>query len=315
MRTITSAPQARALLASTAFLLLAMTVLSPSFRTPASIEVMAMGFVLEAIVALAMTFVIVSGGIDLSVGAVLPFSGICAALLLKAGYGALAAVGLSLGAAAGVGLVNAWLIGLLRVHPFMPTLATMLVLKGVNLAITAGAPISGLPASFTWIGQGRLGPAPVPLVLWAALACALGYLLRHHRLGQQVYFVGANPHAATASGVAVHRVRAGVYVLSAVCAGLAGLVATAQYGSVSVGYGQNVELRVITAVVIGGARLSGGRGAIGDTVTGVAFLAALAHAFAASGVSTYWQDVVSGAMVLVAVLAGRAIGRPSGAAA
>jgi ribose transport system permease protein len=280
----------------------AITARHPDFLSAGNLETLAMNFVLEAFMALGMTLVVISGGIDLSVGAVLPFSAILVAMLLRDGVAVPTAVAIVLGVSAAIGAANAALSLALRAHPFVVTLATMLSLKGLNLVLTQGGPIVGMPEGFFWLGQGDVLGAPVPLALFALLALAIGLGLARHRLGQHVYLVGGNRRAAQTSGVAVGPVLVGIYVISSVLAGLAGIVAASQYGSASAGFGQNSELRVITAVVIGGGSLSGGRGSIAGTLLGVLFLAVLYSAFATTGISTYWQDVVTGALVLAAVL-------------
>lgn len=290
------------LAATVAAIFAVVAVLHPQFADLANVEVLAMSFVLEAFMALGMTAVIISGGIDLSVGAVLPFAAIVTGLQLRAGVPVPIAIGVSLAASAGVGALNATLTRAFRVHPFIATLATMLSLKGVSLVITRGAPVAGFPKSFAFLGHGRIMGLPFSLVLFAVLAFAIGSVLAYHRYGQQVYLVGGNVRAARLSGVKVERVLMAVYMLSSALAGLAGVVAASQYVSASTGFGQNSELRVITAVAVGGASLNGGTGSIGGTVLGVLFLAIVYNAFAMSGVSTYWQDVVSGVMVLAAVL-------------
>jgi ribose transport system permease protein len=283
----------------------------PQFATPANIEVLAMNFILEAFMALGMTAVIISGGIDLSVSAVLPFAAILAGLLLRAGAPVPVAITAALAASALVGLLNATIRNAFRVHPFIATLATMLSLKGVNLVITRGAPVAGFPESFAFLGRGRVLGLPFALVLFVVLALAIGRFLGHHRYGQQVYLIGGNVRAARLSGINVERVLVVFYVLCSTLAGLAGVIAASQYVSASTGFGQNSELRVITAVAVGGASLNGGTGSIGGSVLGVLFLAIVYNAFAMSGVSTYWQDVVSGVMVLAAVLLAQVAARES----
>lgn len=274
------------------------------FLTRANMEVLAMGFVLEAIMALGMTLVIISGGIDLSVGAVLAFTAILAGFLLNAGIGIPASIAISLVVAGMIGFLNAMMANLLRVHPFIATLAMMLTLRGVNQVMTKGATVSGFPGAFCFLGQGELLGIPVPLVVFAALAIFFGYCLKNHRFFQQVYFIGGNTRAARVSGIKVDRFLAFVYVTSAVLAGVAGVIAAAQYGSANNTFGQLAELKVITAVVIGGASLSGGLGTVFGTFLGVSFLAIVHNAFVMTGVSTYWQDVVNGAMLLIAVFLG-----------
>ena len=166
-----------------------------------------------------------------------------------------------------------------------------------------------MPPGFAWIGQGRLLGAPLPLVLFAAMAATLALLLRSHRFWQQAYLIGGNPRAARTSGVRVSFMLAVVYVVSALCAATAGVIAAATHGSASSGFGQNAELRVITAVVIGGASLQGGSGSIGGTLLGLSFLALLYNAFSMTGVSTYWQDVATGTLVLASALATEVVTR------
>lgn len=274
----------------------------PQFGTTANLEVLTMTFILEAFMALGMTAVIISGGIDLSVSAVLPFAAIVTGLLLRADVPVFLAVSAALAASAGVGMINATSSRVFGVHPFIATLATMLSLKGVNLVVTRGAPIAGFPESFAFFGHGRLLGLPFALVLFGIFATAFGWMLSNNRHAQQVYLIGGNARAARLAGVKVERVLLAVYTLSSLLAGLAGVIAASQYVSASTGFGQNSELRVITAVAIGGASLNGGTGSIGGTVLGVLFLAVVYNAFTMSGVSTYWQDVVSGVMVLAAVL-------------
>ncbi|MGE5357996.1 MAG: ABC transporter permease [Bacteroidales bacterium] len=294
---------------SIALLVLAMALVYPEFADPANAEVLVMNFILEGFMALGMTAVIVTGGIDLSVSAVVPFTAIITGLLLRAGSSIPVAIAAGLAAAAAVGAVNAGMRTAFRIHPFIATLATMLSLKGLNLVITRGAPLAGFPDAFAFFGRGRVLGVPFAIVLFAVLAVLASVFLGRHRWGQQLYLIGGNVRAARLSGVNVERVLLLVYVLSSTLAGVAGVIAASRYISASTGFGQNSELRVITAVAIGGASLNGGTGSIGGSILGVLFLALVYHAFAMTGVSTYWQDVVSGVMVLGAVLLAQLAGK------
>jgi len=279
----------------------------PRFLNPLNLEIMTVNFVPEAIIALGMTIVIITGGIDLSVAGVYPFAAIVVSKLLVAGVPIPLAIVLTILIAAGVGAINAFMTNTFKVHPFIATLATLLTLRGVNLVITDGATVSGLPAAFKAIGKARLiiGDAvvniPLPLLVAAALAIIVGYLLANNRFFQQAYFIGGNKRSARMSGIKVERYLYFVFMFSAALAGVAGILAAAQLGAASNSYGQNMELRVITAVVIGGASLSGGVGTVLGTTLGVLFLAIVYNAFAMTGISTYWQDVVIGVMLLIAV--------------
>ena len=286
-----------------------MQVRFPRYLSGPNVEVMLVNFVPEAIMALGMTIIMITGGIDISVGAVLQFSAIVAAMLMRAGVPMPIAIVLTLLASAAVGLINGGLTNLFKVHPFIVTLATLLTLRGVDLVITGGTSISDLPESFTFLGQGEVLGLRVSLILFVVLAVVVGYALRNNRYLQQAYFIGGNRRAARMSGVRVERFLLFAFMLNAMLAGIAGLVVCSQYGAASVSYGQNAELRVIAATAIGGASFSGGAGTIGGTVLGVVFLAMVYNAFNMSGINTYWQDVAIGVMLLIAVFLGEVLKR------
>lgn len=301
--------QTCALAVGIALLAVVLAVAYPPFASRANVEVLAMGFLFEAFLALGMTAVVITGGIDLSVGAVLPLSAIVTASLLRIDMPIPAAIAVAVALAGCIGATNAGLSTLLRVHPFIVTLATMLSIKGLNLVVTKGAPIAGLPREFASLANGYVLGIPAPLLLFGAVAGVLALLLQRHRFWRQVYLIGGNPRAAAAVGVRVPAVLVAVYSLSAGLAGVAGVLAASMYGTANAGFGQNIELRVLAAVVIGGASLHGGTGSVGGTLLGVLFLAVLYNAFAMTGVSTYWQDVVTGTMVLGSVLGTELVSR------
>ena len=275
------------------------------FLSPFNIEVTLMSFLPEAIMSLGMTVVIITGGIDLSISAVLPLAAIAAGMCMNRGVPWGAAVAVALAAAIVVGLVNAKLINVLRVHPFIVTMAMMLTLKGFNLAITDGRTLAGFPDAFQEMGQGYLWDAiPIPMAMFAVLAAAAALFLGHNRFVRQVYFIGGNERAARLSGIRVERMRYFVYALSSFLAGMAGVIVAAQYGSANNSFGQNAEMKVITSVAVGGASLNGGSGTIASTLLGVLFLAVVNGSFVMTGISTYWQDIVNGGMLLAAVLVG-----------
>lgn len=276
------------------------------FLSMANIEVMIVNFLPEAIIALGMTLVIITGGIDLSVAGIYPFAAILVGQLLLRDFSIPVAIALTLAASAGIGAINAFMFTAFKVHPFIATLATLLTLRGVNIVITDGATISGFPERFSVIGQerlviGSLVSVPYSVVIWLAIALLIGYALANHRFWRFSYFIGGNRRSARMSGIKVDQYLYFVYMLSAALAGLAGIIIASQFGAASNSYGQNLELRVITAVVIGGASLFGGVGSIPGSMLGVLFLAIVYNAFSMSGISTYWQDVVIGVMLLIAV--------------
>lgn len=276
--------------------------------TAANFEVMAMNIVFEGIMALGMTFVILMGGIDLSVASVFAFAEIIVAkLLVEAGMPLVPAILITLIACAMIGALNGYLIVLFRVHPLIITMGTLLTLRGVNLAITNGQAISGFSDAFLFLGQGKILGINFPVVFFIVAALILGVLLMHHRFFRQLYFIGGGERAAALSGVNVVRVKIIIYTLSATLAGCAGIMAAAKYGAAHWGHGNLAELKAIAAVAIGGANINGGSGTIGGTVLGVIFLAVIHNAFVTSAVNPFWYDVVNGLMLLVAVLLSRTI--------
>ena len=280
-----------------------MSFFVPYFFSAANIEVLFMGFIFEAIMALGMTLVIISGGIDLSVSAVLPFSAIVIAYFFKARLPIYAAIALTFAIAACIGLFNAWMSNTLKVHPFIATLATMLTVRGLALAISNGANVtSDFPKGFSFLGQGRFLGIPFPIFLFIVLAVVIGLLLKHHRFFQQVYFIGDNPKAAKVSGIKVEGFIYFIFALSAILACTAGILTASRFDNASNSYGVNSELRVITAVVIGGTSIvKGGTGTIFGTVLGIIFMSIVYNAFVMAGINPYYETIVIGTILLAAV--------------
>ncbi len=280
-----------------------MSLFVSSFFSAVNFEVLVMGFIFEAIMALGMTMVIIAGGIDLSVGSVLGFSAILIAYFFKAHFSIALALACTFGVAVLIGVFNAWMTNTLRVHPFISTLAMMLTVRGLGLAISNGENVaSDFPAPFLFLGQGRVLGVPFPIVVFVALAVILGVLLKHHRFFQQVYFIGDNPRAAKLSGIRVERFLYFVFVLCSVTACTSGVLTAATYDNASNSYGINAELRVITAVVLGGTNIvKGGTGTIFGTVLGVLFMSIVYNAFVMANVNPYWETIVIGSVLLAAV--------------
>ena len=294
--------QCGGLLALTLVIAGAMQAVYGSYLTLANGEVMAMNFVFEAIVAVGMTLVIISGGIDLSVSSVFAFAEILVALLMvKFQLGIVSAIALTLLACVAIGALNGALIVLLQVHPLIITLGTMLALRGVNLSITGGKAVSGFSDGFLFLGQGKILGLNIPIMFLLFLTVVFGYLLDHQRFFRQLYFIGGNEQAASASGIAVPRVKIVVYCLSSLIVGCAGVLGAAKYGAAHWSHGNLIELKAIAAVAIGGANINGGTGTIWGTLLGSLFLAVIHNAFVVSAVNTFWYDVVNGAMLLLAV--------------
>ncbi len=281
---------------------LAMSLLSEVFLTPENLLATLLGLSFEAIVAAGMTLLLVSGGFDLSVGSTVAMSGAVAALALKAGLPVPVSILMGLLAGATVGLANGLLIALTRVNAFIVTLGMMGIVRGILMVATEGRNISGLPPAFNAIGQSKLLGVQFPI--WAALAGVLvgDLLLRKFRFFRQSYYIGGNERAALLSGIAVKRVKVVNYALTGLLAGLAGVLMTARLGAATVTAATGLELKVISAAIIGGASLQGGEGTVLGAFLGAVLMALITGALTLLGVSIYWNTLVMGSTLLLAVM-------------
>ena len=263
------------------------------------------------LLAIGMTQVILTGGIDLSSGSVVALSAMVAASLAQAPSARavfpsltdlpfLIPVAAGLGTGALAGLVNGSLIAYTGIPPFIATLGMMVSARGLARTYTRGQPISMLTDSYTRIGEGAL-----PVVLFLLTAVIFHVVLRHTRYGKYTYAIGANAHAARVSGIRVNRHLRLVYTVAGLLAGLGGVVTSARAASGQAGMGMSYELDAITAAVIGGTSLSGGVGRIAGTVIGTVILGIMTSGFTFIGLESYIQDIVKGAVIVLAVVADR----------
>jgi erythritol transport system permease protein len=295
-------------------------VLSPEFLTAGNLSILVKHVAINAILAMGMTFVILSGGIDLSVGSIAGLCGMVAGYLLNRGVTIHAAgvtiyfhawfvVAIALAAGMGLGVVNGALVARLRVAPFIATLGMLYVARGLAMLMSGGATFPNLGGQaalgntgFPWLGAGRMLGVPLPIWLMLGLAAAGAFMAARTPFGRQVYAVGGNERAALLAGVRVPQVKVGVYVLSGFCAALAGLIIAAQLGASHPATGETFELNAIAAVVLGGTSLMGGRGTIGGTLVGAFVIGILADGLVLLGVSEFWQMVIKGLVIVVAVI-------------
>jgi ribose/xylose/arabinose/galactoside ABC-type transport system permease subunit len=255
------------------------------------------------LVALGMTFVILTGGIDLSVGALLAVGGVVAARL--APYGSLVAIGGGVGVATLLGVVNGLLITKARIQPFIVTLAMLIAARGAALAATGeqSVSISRAAAGLVWLGRGQIGPVPVPVALLIVAYIVGWVVLRYTRFGRYVYAIGDSEEAARLMGLPVDRIVVATYALSGALAGLAGVVLAARLGAGQPVAGTGWELDAIAAVVVGGTLLTGGQGGAGSTLIGVLLLGVIFNLFNLEGtISPWWQWVLRGAFLLGVVV-------------
>ncbi|MEA3534570.1 ABC transporter permease [Rhizobium sp. CC-YZS058] len=293
--------------------------LSPYYFTVNNFLIMASHVAIFGLLAIGMLLVILNGGIDLSVGSTLGLAGVVAGWLMQGVH--LDALGVILyppvwvvvvltcllGAV--VGAVNGVLIAFLRVPAFVATLGVLYVARGIALLMTNGLTFNNLGGrpelgntGFDWLGFNRLGGVPIGVIVLAVLAILCGVMLSRSAFGRWLYASGGNERAADLSGVPVKFVKVTVYVLSGICAAIAGLVLSSQLTSAGPTAGTTYELTAIAAVVIGGAALTGGRGTIRGTMLGAFVIGFLSDGLVIIGVSAYWQTVFTGAVIVLAVL-------------
>lgn len=295
-----------------AIMVLALALLSDKFLTVDNGWNILRQISVNLCLSIGMTLVILSGGIDLSVGAILGLAGAIAAGLLKNGWvlgafgvrleftvtGAILA-GLAVGAAAG--WFNGFAITRFQIPPFVATLGMLSVARGLTLLWTGGFPITSLGSDFGFIGTGVLLGMPMPVWIMLVLTAGFVVITRRTRFGRHIYAVGGNERAARLTGLNVRRVKLAVYTLAGALAGVAGLIVTARLDSAQPNAGLGYELDSIAAVVIGGTSLSGGRGSILGMVLGCLIIGVLNNGLFLLNVSPFWQQVVKGVVILLAV--------------
>jgi ribose transport system permease protein len=254
-----------------------------------------------------MTIALISGGFDLSVGAILGLSGILTASFFDVGINIWVSAVFALIICMGFGAVNGLLIGKARINPLIVTLAMMTIVRGICYLITQGAPIKfyDAPPSFFQLGQGQFLGIPIFLIFCFALVIIFHILMVKSSPMRKIFYTGSNEKAAKVSGINTQWVKFAVYVISAALAGIAGLLSVSRF-SVAIPYaGDGIEMKVIAAAVIGGANLSGGIGTVVGSLLGVILLSLITNALILLNVSVYWQSFISGLILLVAVLIDR----------
>lgn len=308
----------RALLVLVALLIL-FGALSPAFLTSNNLTILLKHVAISAILALGMTFVVLTGGIDLSVGSVVGLSGMVAGFLITQG---IALPGMSAAyfpsvptviliavlAGALVGAINAILIAQLQVTPFIATLGTLYVARGTALLISHGRTFPNLGGSeqlhntgFPAFGGGVIWGIPSPIVIMILLAILCAFLAQRTPFGRHVYAIGGNERAAAISGIRVSLVKTGTYIISGVCAAIVGLIIASQLEASHPATGDTFELTAIAAVVLGGTSLRGGRGSILDSLAGAFVIGVLADGMVLLGISEFWQIVIKGLVIVFAV--------------
>ncbi|WP_435103284.1 ABC transporter permease [Arhodomonas sp. AD133] len=283
----------------------AMAVINDNFLTSSNLVNLARQASIIAVIAAGMSLAILTGGIDLSVGPVMAFSGTVMAGLMAAGVSPALAIPSGLLVGAAFGAANGIFVAFAGMPPIIVTLATMGIARGLALIYTGGYPISGLPPEFAFFGRGSLAGIEMPILIMAAVYAAGYVLLGHTATGRYLYAIGGNEEATRLSGIQVPRYKLLVYTLSGMTAAIAGLILTSRLMSGQPNAGVGFELDAIAAVVLGGAAITGGRGMILGTLIGAMLLGILNNGLNLMGVSPYLQNVIKGCIILLAIYISR----------
>lgn len=278
-----------------------LSVTTDNFLTQKNIFSVMRAFSYIAIIAIGECFVIISAGVDLSVGSIFGFVGLCTAFMIQnLGFDPAAAIAVGILIGTAVGSLNGILITALNIPPFIATLGMLSVARGLAYALTTGYPIR-TPGEFNAIGQGYLWIIPLPVVYLIAIVVFFTFILENTVFGRRVFAIGGNEEAALISGVNVKRIKMFVYALSGMLAGLSGIITTARLGVAQSTSGMGYELDVIAAVIIGGASLNGGKGTVIGAMLGAAIMGVLRNGLILLNVSPYWQQTVIGIVILTAI--------------
>lgn len=277
-----------------------MTAVSDAFLTPRNLLNILNQSTPLALIAAALTLVIIGGGFDLSTGAIFGVAAVAAAWLA---VNVDPTVGLIAGPVAGLGLgiVNGLIITGFRVHSFLATLATSLVFRGIAILISGGFLIPVRMPEFEWIGRGRIGMVNIAVVILVIFVAGMMILLNRTTFGRRVYAIGGNEEAAVLSGVRINAVKIGTFALTGFAAGLAGVIATSRISMGQPQAGEGMELEAIAAVILGGTSIYGGQGAVWRSVAGVLLLALIGNAFNILNVNPFFKDLTTGLIIVMAV--------------
>lgn len=287
---------------------IAMSVLTNTFATPNNLFNVTRNFAFVAIVAIGMTAVIITGGIDLSVGSTVLISAMTTTVIMHAGYPIILAFPAAIAASLMVGAINGTLIAVAGMPSFVVTLGMMSIARSVGMVMSNNALIYEFgpdqPILFA-LGGGAVNlfglPIPNPVIVMIVLGVVTAFLLRWTRWGRYLYAIGGNERAAILTGVPVKTVKVSVYMFVSFCAGIAGFLMTGWLGSVTTGLGTGMELTVIAATVIGGANLAGGTGTALGAIVGAALIEIIRNSLTLLGISTFWQGTFVGAFIILAV--------------
>jgi ribose transport system permease protein len=281
----------------------ALWIASPNFLTATNLSSVVRQTAVINIMALGMTIIIITGGIDLSVGSILGLAGLLGTMAMEAGTSILVGVGIGLLTGLVCGFLNGFMITQLKIAPFIVTLGTLGIYRGAALIISNGLPVHNVPRAFSFLGEGTL--LGIPFVLWLLVICGVivHIILEHTRLGRYAFAIGSSPAAAVYAGIPVTFHTTSVYAIGGLLTGLGGMIEASRLMTGQPTAGTGYELQAIAAVVIGGGSLRGGEGSVVGTLVGAFIMGLLSNGSDLLGISNYVQQVVIGAVIILAVAA------------
>ncbi len=287
-------------------LIVFISIMSPAFLTVTNLRTTAIGFSCNAIIAIAMTLALVSGGFDLSVGSVLGLSAVCVVVLTNNGISVWLACLVGILAGVFCGTVNGLLIGYMDLNAFITTLGMQQMARGIVYVLTNGGSIGLQDApgvkAFRVVGSGSIGNVSVLVIVCLVLVIIGDILVRRSGVARNVFFVGSNEKTSMLSGINTRLVKTLVYVLTGALAGLAGVLTASRFGTATSSTGSGVEMTVISAAVIGGVSLSGGKGTVAGAVLGVIMMSVISNILVILNVSVHWQNFITGAILILAII-------------
>jgi len=283
-------------------LCIVISFITPRFLSVPNIKNILTQVSVNAVIAVGMSFVILTGGIDLSVGSILAISGAVAASIVKSTGNLFLAIIVALAIGSIVGLINGILVSKGRIQAFIVTLSTMIIFRGVTYVYTNGTPISGLGQSFSSIGNMMVLGIPIPVVFMVIVFGIAFYVLSQTRYGRYIYALGGNEDSARLSGINTDKIKTLVYVICGAAAALSGIIVTSRIGSASPNAGVGFELDAIAAVVLGGTTLVGGEGSVVGTIIGALIIGVLNNGLNLMNVSPFYQSIIKGIVILLAVM-------------
>jgi len=302
IRALSAHKESGVLLALIAFFT-TMWIITPVFRQPYNIGIILKQISVTAIAAMGQTLAIISGAFDLSQGSIAGLAAMVSALAYQQlGLPPLLAISVGLGVGIMCGFVNGALAARFRLHPIVMTLATGSIFVSLNYYITRGHPVTGLPKSFLWLGQGDIGPLPVPVLLMFVVSIMMHFMLTRTLFGLRVLQIGGNAESAHAVGIRVERVQIGVFIISGFLSALAGIVTVGRVGNALATIGQDMLFPVVTASIIGGTLLSGGVGSMAGTLMGAGIMGIVRNGLVILRFNPFLQDAAQGLLVLAALL-------------